>query len=87
MHDQKPHPITNAEWKEIAALRPVREAWGLGEGVMPTDFASVVYGAKFNFVSGGPGYVGDIFILQGDALAEVPPMVLRRDREGHLIVC
>lgn len=49
------------------------------------EFESLVYGAKFNYVSGGPGYVGDLFILQGDALTEQSPMVLRRDKEGKVI--
>lgn len=55
----------------------------------PTTTANpeIVYGAKFNFISGGPGYVGDLYLLQGNAITEVPPMVLRRDREGRLIVC
>jgi hypothetical protein len=32
-----------------------------------------------------PGYVGDLFILQGDALTDAAPMVLRRNDEGKLI--
>ena len=85
--DNRPQTITEVEWIEIAGLRAVREAWDLEDDADPAEFASTVYGARFKFVSGGPGYIGDIYILQGDALAEVPPMVLRRDREGHLIVC
>lgn len=87
MHDRNPHNLTDAEWSEVAAIPAVREAWGLEEGRDPLEFASLVYGAKFQFVSGGPGYVGDIYILQGDALTEVAPMVLRRDGDGRLIVC
>ena len=41
------------------------------------NFKSVVYGVKFDFVSGSPGYVGDLFILLGDALSD--PMTLIRD--------
>jgi hypothetical protein len=85
--DNRPQTITEAEWKEIVALRAVREAWGLDDDPDPLEFASCVYGARFDFMSGGPGYVGDIYTIQGDALTEVPPTVLRRDREGHLIVC
>lgn len=81
-----PHPITEAEWKEIVALTAVRKAWGLEDDADPEEFASIVYAAKFNFISGGPGYVGDLYILQGDAITEVGPMVLRRDRGGRLIV-
>jgi len=87
MDTRNPQTITDTEWKEIAALPSVRGAWGLEDDADPLEFASTVYGAKFHFVAGSPGYIGDVYILQGDALVEVPPMVLRRDREGHLIVC
>jgi hypothetical protein len=85
--DNSPKTITNNEWKEIVRLPAVREAWGLDDDADPLDFASIVYGAKFDFVSGGPGYFGDLYILQGDALSEAPPLVLKRDPQGHLIVC
>jgi len=85
--DNHPKHITNPEWKEIVAVAVVREALGLEDDSDPEDFASRVFGAKFAFVSGGPGYVGDIYILQGDALSEVPPVVLRRDLDGQLLVC
>ena len=85
--DNRPKVISDAEWKEIVSLAAVRDAWSLDDDFDPLDFASLVYGAKFDFVSGGPGYVGDIYVLQGDPLTEVPPMVLRRDQRGQLIVC
>ena len=84
--DHQPRTITEAEWKEIVASAPVREAWGLEDDPDPGEFASRVYGAKFDFISGGPGYVGDVYVLQGDALSEAPPLVLKRDPQGHLIV-
>lgn len=87
MIDLNPHKITKGEWKEIAMLPAVREVWGLGDDIDVLDFASKVYGARFNFISGGPGYVGDLFILQGDALSEARPMLLRRDQKGQLMVC
>jgi len=61
----------------------VQEAWGLDEEETADMFASHVYGVKFHFVSGGPGYIGDLYILQGDALSEVPPMALIR-RNGTI---
>jgi hypothetical protein len=85
--NNSPKTIANNEWKEIVTLPAVREAWGLDDDAAPLEFASTVYGAKFEFMSGGPGYSGDLYILQGDAITEVPPMVLRRDKDGHLIVC
>ncbi len=41
------------------------------------------YCVKFDFVSGGPGYCGDLFIIQGDALSEAPPVSLIRDDHDH----
>lgn len=79
----KPQTISSSEWKEIMQLPAIRESWGLDEYDTPEDFADMVYGVKFDFVSGGPGYVGDLFILHGDALGE-PLTLIRRD--GNLIV-
>lgn len=74
-----------AEWRELGRLPVVRESWGLAEEQDPLDLATLAYGAKFDFVSGSPGYVGDIYILQGDALGE--PMVFRRGEGNNLIAC
>jgi hypothetical protein len=86
MEDTKPYPLTLAEWKEIMAIPAIRESWGLEESATPADFAAEVYAAKFNFVSGSPGYVGDLFILQGSHLTGDAPLVLRRDDNGSLII-
>lgn len=85
MHTTKPKAITKEEWREIVALREVRDAWGLFDDDTAEDFALRTYGAKFDFQSGGPGYWGDLYILQGDALSDDPPMVLIR-RDGELKV-
>jgi hypothetical protein len=85
MHDPNPHKLTKAEWQEIGSLAVIRESWGLEEQQDPLEIASLAYGARFNFVSGMPGYVGDLYVLQGDALGE--PMVLRRSAGGDLIIC
>lgn len=82
--DTNPHPIASAEWKELMTVAAVRDAWGIGDNMTVDEFESLVYGAKFNYVSGGPGYVGDIFILQGDALTEHCPIVLKRNKQGKL---
>lgn len=78
----KPLEISIDEWKEIMQVPEVRESWGL-EKETPEEFAELVYGVKFKFVSGSPGYVGDIFILQGDYLTGDAPFVLIR-RDGRL---
>ena len=84
--DTKPYELTLSEWKEILAVPTVREAWGVWSDETPEEFSSAVYAVKFKFHSGSPGYVGDLFILQGDALTGYPPIVLRRGDKGELIV-
>lgn len=74
----KPLEISIDEWKEIIQVPEVRESWGL-EKETPEEFAEMVYGVKFQFASGSPGYIGDIFILQGDYLTGDAPFVLIRD--------
>jgi hypothetical protein len=87
MDDMKPYPITLAEWNEIARLPAVRESWGLEEEEGAEILSTRVYGARFNFVAGSPGYVSELFILQGDALSERSPFVLFRDpKSGQLMV-
>jgi hypothetical protein len=68
MADMKPHTLTSTEWREIMAAPVVRESWGIDDEMTIGEFSSLVYAAKFRFVSGSPGYVGDLFILQGDVL-------------------
>jgi hypothetical protein len=84
MDDTKPYPLTKAEWKEIMEIPVVRESWGIENDMTPVDFSAQVYAAKFNFVSGSPGYVGDLFILQGDG--GEAPLVVHRDKKGKLFV-
>lgn len=84
MIDIDTHPLTQAEWQEISEVSAVREAWGLQDGEGGTFLFSHTYATKFNFVSGAPGYVGDLFISQGDALTDHPPFVLRRGKDGKL---
>jgi len=80
-----PQLISPEEWGQIIAVPEVREGWGLTDDVTASDFATSVYAVKFDFVSGSPGYFGDLFILQGDALGN-PPMVLTRAKDGTLAV-
>jgi len=87
MKNMNPQPISLEEWRQIIAVPAVREAWGLEDDVKPSDFAGSVYAAKFDFFSGSPGYVGDLYILQGDALTGASPMVLRRADDSSLVVC
>ena len=77
-----PHVITPEEWQEIFALPEVREQWGLeDEDSTPEDLANDAYGVRFDFFNATPGYVGDLFILQGDCLGAPPLMLVRRDND------
>lgn len=80
-----PRAITLDEWREIRQVRDVIEGWGLDDDE-PTDAAEYlparIYGAAFDFVSGSPGWCGDLFVLFGDALQE--PMTLFRNSEGSI---
>jgi hypothetical protein len=85
MSDMKPYPLSQEDWKQVITIPAVRDAWGLADDVTPSEFAASVYGVKFKFFSGSPGYVGDLFMPQGDALTGHPPLVLRR-ADGTLVV-
>lgn len=86
MADTQPHQLTPADWREIGQVSRVRQLWGVRDHEDFAEYASRIYAAKFDYTSGGPGYVGELFLLQGDALTDAPPVVLRRDNEGKLIV-
>jgi hypothetical protein len=74
------------DWLDILAVQEVRAAWMLDDDVTIEEFASRVYAAKFHFVSGGPSYIGDLSIVQGYALTDALPFILKRDRIGNLEV-
>jgi hypothetical protein len=82
----QPHPITAAEWDEIGAVEGIREAWGVeGSESFAAFAADSIYGVRFDFFSGSPGYVGDLYILQGDALTGDASLVLKRDGSKKLV--
>lgn len=82
--DTRPFPLSLEEWKELLETPDIRESWGLESDVTPGDFSKTVYAAKFHFVSGSPGYFGDLYIVQGDYLTGDPPLVLKRGKDGKL---
>jgi len=85
MHVNKPQDMSLSEWQEIMQVQEVKESWGLSDET-PQEFAANVYAVKFDFVSGGPGYVGDLYIIQGDTLTGDAPFVLaRRDGALHVV--
>lgn len=56
----------------------VREGWGLEDDASVDDFKSQVYGVKFDYITGGPGYFGDLYLIQDDSL-EMPLAFTRRN--------
>jgi hypothetical protein len=72
----KPIEIALPEWEEIMQVVEVKEGWGL-EHETAKEFASMAYGVKFHFQSGSPGYVSDVYIIQGEL--GVAPIVLIRE--------
>jgi hypothetical protein len=69
---------------EIMQVQELAESWGLSDET-PEEFAASVYAVKFDFVSGSLGYVGDLYIIQGDILTGDAPFVLAR-HDGALRV-
>ena len=64
----KPMALTSEEMKEIAAIEDIRQMWGAETASeMEELLDTTVYAAKFHYQPGSPGYVGDYFVLQGDA--------------------
>lgn len=77
--NNKPNALTRGEIKEIAAIEDIQQSWGAENATeMEAILEDTVYAVKFNFTSGSPGYVGDYFILAGDALGE-PFQLIRKD--------
>ena len=83
MDSHQPHALSPQDWEEVAAVISVREAWGLSDDESGEHLASVCYGAKFDFVTGGPGWAGDLFVIHDDAFGG-PPFVLRKEPHGRM---
>ncbi len=81
--NNKPMGLTKDEIKEIATIEGIQQMWGASNAAeMAKMLDTEVYAVKFHYQSGGPGYVGDYFILQGDALGE--PLELIRTKNGAI---
>lgn len=83
--DNKPQALTRKEIEEIAAMEDIRQMWGAEtaaemEGMLETS----VYAVKFTYQSGGPGYVGDLYILLGDTPDE-PLRLIRKNDELEIL--
>jgi hypothetical protein len=80
----KPMEVSPDEMNEIAQIKVLWDWWGAENADEMLDVLKQSYCVKFDFVSGSPGYVGDLFIVQGDALTGAPPVSLTRDARGAL---
>jgi hypothetical protein len=81
----KPQELSIEDWKEIMKLPAIREAWGIEVDETPEQFSDMVYGVKFSFSPNMmPGYIGDLYILQGDVLGE-PMTVIRSNGKLTLL--
>ena len=79
----KPKPLTKSEWSEIVKIREVREGYGIEDKTDEEAFAAGSYAAKFEYMSDGPGYAGELYVILG-GVPECPPLVIIRS-EGNLI--
>ena len=78
-----PCVITDAEWSELAQVQQIKEMFSLaGTSEDGESLASVCYGARFDYMNGSPGYVGDLFVLVSDHMGD--PFLLTRQKDGHL---
>lgn len=84
MNNSNPINVSDEELREIIDLKEVREMWGLEADEGLDTVRQIIYAAKFDFVSGGPGYVGDVFVLLGDTIEA--PLSLVRNEAGQLQV-
>lgn len=83
----RPQALSKEEVEEISRIEFIRESWGAQDAKeMEQILDDSVYAVKFEFVSGSPGYVGDLYILQGDVLTgDNAPVILIRDDHGKLV--
>ena len=78
--NNKPSALTSQEIKEIGAIEDIQQMWGAENAAeMEELLNNTVYAVKFDYQSGSPGYVGDYFILQGDALGEALELIRSKD--------
>ena len=88
MSDKRPEALTDGEWVELHRHPAIRELWAMHDEHCATveDWKSVVYAVRFDFMSGSPGYCGDVFILQGDHLTGAAPIVVTRNQDRSLSI-
>ena len=80
-------PACAREWKALAAVREVQEAWGLEDETDPAAWmAQNVYGVRFDYQTDCPGYAGPLYLLQGAGAPETAPTALVGDPRNLRVV-
>jgi hypothetical protein len=83
---KKPQELSKDEVKEVCQIEFIRESWGAENAKeMEEIFDDSIYAVKFDFFSASPGYVGDLYILQGDTLTGDAPVILIRGKDGKMM--
>lgn len=87
-HDMKNQPIalSESERREIAALEDVQDMFGSETTDEMAELLRDIYMVKFNFVSGSPGYVGELFLVQTDHLTGDAPLQIIRDKDRKVVL-
>lgn len=83
MNTHQPRVPLPKDWADLAGNPTVRHAWGLADDERGEDLAAVCDNAKFDFVTGGPGWAGELIMLHDDAFGG-PPFVFARSPGGTL---
>lgn len=81
----QPLALPKDEIHELAAHPGLHQMWGATSSEEMEDILRQIYTVEFQFMSGSPGYVGNLFIIHGDALdASIPVVRLFRNSKRHL---
>ena len=84
----QPFALTESEIKEIASMHAMQEMWAAENSEdmqeILTSSASMV---RFDFHSGCPGYVGDLFLVQGDCVVDEPVRMVQSPGLRNSPIC
>jgi len=89
IEQNKPQEVNDSEWRQIFNLKVVQQSWGIEEDTKQNyertflNWKATVYLAKFNFMSGSPGYVGPLFLLHGDHIVG-PAITITQNERNEL---
>jgi hypothetical protein len=81
----QPLALSSVEIKEIASVAEIQEMWDAQDSEEMELILKDSYAVKFDFINESPGYVGELFVIQGGSLdGEFPPVRLIRNNEEKL---